>query len=308
MNTKQAQYAIELAKTKNFSQVSEKLNISQPTLSKQIINLENSLGVKLFERSTASVSVTPAGEHFVREAQQLLFQEEQLLRSLEQYSNEEKGRLTIGISPFRNLFLMPQIVNGVKEAFPGIHVILHETNSDQLRKEAAEGKYDFAIVNLPVDESQLDVICLEEELLVLAVPNTMVDRLPVSEDADQIDFADCKDLPFVVMAKSQEMRRYFDSLCANCNVMPEISLEVAGGIITAWSMACAGMGATLLPLSFFGNRQFDSSLTLYKLKGMNYTRQPAVVTRRGQYLSKAARFAIGLLQETEMSKESNGFR
>ena len=77
---------------------------------------------------------------------------------------------------------------------------------------------------------------------------------------------------------------------------------------SAWSMACAGMGATLLPLSFFGNRQFDSSLTLYKLKGMNYTRQPAVVTRRGQYLSKAARFAIGLLQETEMSKESNGFR
>ena len=303
MNTKQVQYAIELAKTKNFSQVSDKLNISQPTLSKQIINLENTLGVKLFERSTASVSVTPAGEHFVREAQKLLFREEQLIRSMEEYSNEEKGRLTIGISPFRNLFLMPQIVSAVKQAFPGIQVILHETNSDQLRKEAAEGKYDFAIVNLPVDESQLDVVCLEEELLVLAVPNTMVDRLHVPVDAGQIDFADCKDIPFVVMAKSQEMRRYFDSLCADCDVLPEISLEVSGGITTAWSMARAGLGATLLPLSFFGNRQFDNNLTLFKLKGMDYRRQPAIVTRRGQYLSKAARFAIGLLQQTVTTKE-----
>lgn len=308
MNTKQVQYAIELAKTKNFSQVSEKLNISQPTLSKQIIGLENTLGVKLFERSTASVSVTPAGEHFVREAQELLYREEQLLRSLEQYSNEEKGRLTIGISPFRNLFLMPQIVNAIKEKFPGIQVVLHETNSDQLRKEAAEGKYDFAIVNLPVDDALLDVVCLEEELLVLAVPNAMVDRLPAPENAEQIEFADCKEIPFVVMAKSQEMRRYFDSLCASCNVMPEISVEVAGGIITAWSMARAGLGATLLPLSFFGNDHFDNDLTLFKLKGMDYTRQPAIVTRRGQYLSKAARFAMQLLQETTVSKESNGFR
>lgn len=297
MNTKQMQYAIELAKTKNFSQVSEKMNISQPTLSKQIIALENALGVKLFERNTASVSLTPAGEYFVQEAQKLLHREDQLLKTIELFKSGERGRMIIGVSPFRNLYLMPKVIEKFKIRYPGIQVVLHETNSDQLRKEAAEGHYDFAVVNLPVDDAVLNVVRLAEEKLVIAVPNAMVNRIPNAEGKTEIDFLDCKELPFVIVAQGQEMRRYFDSLCANSNITPEISIEVAGGVTTAWSMASAGLGATLLPLQFVGNSNFDDNLTLFKLKDMQYTRQTAIVSRRDQYLSEHARYAMELLQE-----------
>jgi len=296
MNAKQLQYAIELSKSRSFSQTSEKLNISQPALSKQILNLEKELNIKLFDRNTVPFTVTPAGEHFLRYAQAMLYQEDQLLRSLEQFRSGEKGRLTIGVSPFRNLILMPEIVKKFKARFPGVQVVLHELASDLLRKEAAEGKYDLAIVNLPVDESVLDVTLLEQEKLVLAVPTALVSRIRAdAADPAGIDFAACRELPFVVVAQQQEMRRYFDTLCAANDVTPEIAVEVSGGLTAAWSMARAGIGATLLPLQFAGDRLFDSDLTLFTLRGTTFTRQTAIVTRRGQYLSPYASYAIDLL-------------
>ena len=83
MNTRQLQYAIELYKALNFSIVADRLKISQPALSKQIAALENDLGIKLFDRTTNPLTVTPAGEHFFAGAVKLLYQEDQLLRSME---------------------------------------------------------------------------------------------------------------------------------------------------------------------------------------------------------------------------------
>ncbi|MBO5837683.1 MAG: LysR family transcriptional regulator [Oscillospiraceae bacterium] len=297
MNSRQLQYVITLNKTRSFSQASEQLNITQPALSKQILNLEKELGIKIFDRNTVPFTVTPAGEYFIREAEKRLYEDDQLLRSLEQYKSGQKGRLVIGVSPFRNLYMIPAIIKQFKQKYPGVHVVVHEPNSTQLRKDAAEGKYDFAIVNLPVDSPVLSVTTLEKEALVLAVPNEMVSRIPSAEKGRQIQFADCKDLPFVVVGKTQEMRRYFDSLCASTNTFPEIAAEVLGGVTTAWSMARAGIGATILPLTLVEHSQLADNLTLFTLSDTSFSRQPAIVTRRGQYLSDYAKYAIALLQQ-----------
>ena len=303
MNAKQLQYAIELYKTRNFLQASEKLNIAQPTLSKQILNLEKELGVKLFDRNTVPFSITPAGEYFIRQAQELLYQEDQIFRELERFKSGEKGRLSIGVSPFRNLYMMPQIIRRFREKYPDVQIVIHETNSDQLRKDAAEGKYDFAIVNLPVDGAPLDIIPLEPESLVLAVPNAMVPMITGEIKGNSIEFSQCGNLPFVVVAQPQEMRRYFDRLCAECNLLPRIAIEVAGGVTTAWSMARSGLGAALLPLQFVSANQFDESLTLFTLRREISIRQPAIVTRQGQYISEYARYAIKLVSEFRTSIE-----
>ncbi len=300
MNVKQLQYAIMLSEVGSFSQVAEKLNISQPALSKQILGLEKELGVTLFCRNTTPITLTAAGTHFVQEAQQLVYKEEQLLRSMEQYRTGEAGSLRVGISPFRCLYLMPSVLKRVRERFPGIRIFLHETGSDQLRKEAAEGKYDLAVVNLPVDESQLNVTPIEMDTLVLAVPHTMLHKLPFGPDAlpETVDFADCRDLPFVVVGESQEMRRLFNKLCRGADITPNIAAEVVG-VASAWAMAAAGVGATLLPRQFAASGAFGEGLVLLPIKSRVYTRQPVVVTKRGQYLSEAAAYLIELLTETE---------
>lgn len=295
MNSRQLQYAIALSRTRNFSQVAEQLNITQPALSKQILNLEAELGVKLFDRNTSPLTLTSAGEHFIREARDLLYKEDQLLRSMERFKSGEAGQLTIGITPFRCSYMIADVVQKVRKEYPGIQVKLHEAGSAVLRKEAAEGKYDFAVVNLPVDESIFEITPLEPDRLVLAVPAGLRHLLPEEIPESGLDFSCCRTLPFVVVGQNQEMRRLFDNLCAAADFIPDIAAEVIS-LTTAWTMARAGVAATLLPSQFLRSGYLDDQLLSYPLKNAVYSRQPVVVTRRGQYVSEAAAFAIESLK------------
>lgn len=298
MNTKQIQYAIALSETLNFSQTADQLGISQPSLSKHILNIENELGVKLFDRNHSPMILTPAGEYFIRNAREMVYKEEQLRKALDQFRTGESGRLVIGITPFRSLYLMPELIKKIHERYPGVQVCLHEINSAQIRKDAVEGKFDLAIVNLPVDTSLLDVTPLEPDTLVLAVPNTMIGTLPISTEGEysSVDFSELQNLPFVVLSPGQEMRQLFDRLCTAADFYPTIAAEVVG-VTTAWAMARAGVGVALLPLQFIHGQNFDDNLSLYIVKDSLYSRQPVVVTRRGQVRTPYADYAIRLLTE-----------
>ena len=294
MNDRQLQYAILLSEIRSFSQVAEKLNISQPALSKQILSLESELDLKLFDRSTTPLTVTPAGQYFIREARDLLYREDQLMRSMERFKSGEAGQLVIGVTPFRSSYLIAYIVKSCRTAYPHIQVKLQEAGTDILRKEAAEGKYDFAVVNLPVDESVLDIIPLEADRLVLVVPPQWKPLLALPEDCREVDFSLCRELPFVVVQKNQEMRTLFEKLCATHNFHPNIAAEVVS-LTTAWAMACAGVAATILPAQFVNCRKGEAELTVLDIQNAQYTRQPAIITRKGQYISAPAQYAIDML-------------
>lgn len=215
---------------------------------------------------------------------------------MEDYRKGTQGKLTIGISPFRALYLLTDMCGALRERFPGVTVVLNEDSSDKLRSKAIEGKYDFAIVNLPVNEALLDVTLIEQDTLVLAVPKQLLNKIGKTEkdSMEKIDFKDCKDLPFVVVSQNREMRLLFDKICAVSDMQPKISMEVVG-LATAWSMARSGMGATLLPLQFVKNMNFENDVVLFVPEYNENIRQPAVVTRRGQYISEYAKFAIDKL-------------
>lgn len=295
MNSRQMQYAVLLAETGSFSQLAEKLKLSQPALSKHILALEKELDVQLFNRSTSPVTLTAAGEHFVREARELLHRENQLLRSMAQFRSGEKGQLVIGTTPFRSAYLLPPVVQKVQEKFPGIHVRLVEEGSELLRKDAADGKFDFTVVNLPVDEAVLDTVPMEPDRLVLVVPNGLLSRFPALDGKTQVNFRDCAQLPFVVVSAQQEMRILFEKLCAQSDILPNIAAEVVS-LTTAWEMVCRGVAATLLPLQFVQQVIADRPVTVIRLCQEASLRQPAVAVRSGQYLSPAAQYAISLLQ------------
>ena len=298
MNPRHLKYAITLSQTRNFSQAAEQLGISQPSLSKHIIHLENELGVRLFDRNVSPLALTPAGEYFIRKAQELTYTEDQIHKTLEQFKSGENGRLVIGVTPFRAMHLMPQIVKKIKAQYPGVQVVLHEANSAQLRKDALDGICDFVILNLPVEDAVLQPMPIEPDTLVLAVPNDLVSKLadPSLSPSSTVTLEDAKALPFVVLGEGQELRQLFDRLCTAADFYPHIAAEVVG-ITTAWAMARAGVGAVLLPLQFASMQTSDDGLTFYPLSRDVYSRQPAVVTHRGQYISEYAAYAIELLKE-----------
>ncbi len=294
MNSKQVKYAILLSESGNFSAVAEKLNISQPALSKQILALEKDLGVQLFNRNSSSSILTPAGELFIREARELIFREERLLRSIEQFKGNDMGNIVIGITPFRSSYMMPRLIKDFKERYPHIQVKLREAGSEILRKEAADGRFDFAVVNLPADGALFDITPLESDRLVLVVPKNFSHLINIKKK--NVDFADCRDLPFVVATPSQEMRKLFENLCTASDCRPVISAEVTN-LVSAWQLALAGVGATMLPLQFVNTFFSDGKVSILELNDTADLRRPAILTLKGQTITEPIKYAIGLLTE-----------
>lgn len=298
MNSRQLQYAILLSQKRNFSHVAKELNITQPALSKQILSLETELGIKLFERNSNPIKLTSAGEFFVREAKELLYKEEQLLHSIEQFKSGDKGQLVIGITPFRSAYLISGIIKKIREKFPDVHIKLVEEGSEDLRNDVVDGKFDFAIVNLPVDESLLEIKPIESDKLALVISNELVEKHPFLKNKTNINFKDCGDIPFVVASAGQDMRMLFDKLCSLSKINPNIVTEVVN-LTTSWEISCSGIAAALLPLQFIDSTHARNNLTILNLNDDIHLRQPVIVRRQGQFLSKFAEYAIDLLLSKE---------
>jgi DNA-binding transcriptional LysR family regulator len=125
------------------------------------------------------------------------------------------------------------------------------------------------------------------------VPKELENRVENISRLKEIDFRACKDLPFVVVGETQEMRRLFDKLCNLSGFVPNIAVEVVG-LNTAWSIAQSGVAATILPWQFV-SEEMNDNIIVVGIKDVNYDRQPAIVVRRGQYISQAAQYAMDLL-------------
>lgn len=292
MNTKQLEYALTLAQTRNFSQAAQQLNMSQPTLSKQIRALEEELGVQLFDRGSVPLTLTGAGQTFIQEVRELLHKENRLRLVMNSFKDGSRGQLVIGISPFRCSYRIPEVVRKLRDEFPGLQVILREIGSAELHRGAADGDFDLAVMNLPVDEALLSTKLLSPESLMLAVPERFASEL--GSAADTVSLEQCKNIPFVVLSGRQELRILFDSLCAAAGVQPQIAAEVVG-ILTSWSLARAGVGAVLLPDSFIKDQIIDENMRYYKLTQDTLYRRPVVAYRKDRTLSPYARRAIELL-------------
>ncbi len=293
MNSRQLDYVVKLSEVGSFSKLAETLNVSQPALSKQILSLEKELGIKLFKRMSNSVVPTPAGEHFIKEARRILYREDQLIKSMMQYKSGDKGELVIGATPFRSSYLLPSLIKALTEKFSGLQIKLIEEGSEFLRHDAAEGKFDIAIINLPVDDAVFEVDPLEPDRLVLLVPEKLCEEYKL--EGDSLSFTDCEGLPFVVVSEAQEMRVLFDKLCLSLNVHPKISAEVTG-LVTALELASSGVAAALLPKQFIESRKNTSGLKIFELTDNTSLRQPAVVRKKGQFKSKYAEYAIKYLK------------
>ncbi len=293
MNFRQMKYLVTLAETLNFSLAAEALGVSQPALSKQIISIEKEFGITLFNRSSVPLTLTPAGEEIVKQCKEMLYSQSQLQSIADEFKNGNKGRLIIGISPFRATYFLNDVILKLRQKFPGLEIVLKETGSAELHKMAVEGKVDLAIINQPFDDALLDVIPLSEEKLVLAIPKNVSSKL-LKRGIETPTLKNIEEFPFIALSKNQELRQMLNKLCATENIKLNVSVEV-NGIATAWNLAQAGIGATVVPMSYAENLK-TKNLTLVPLETQSSVRKPAIVTKKGAYITTFAIEAIKLIQ------------
>lgn len=150
MTLTQLNYAIALKKFKNFKRAAEHLSISQPALSIQIQKLEESIGIKLFNRSGAPLEVTRDGELFLIRAQEIVTSTRQLQNFVAELKDDYNGSLNIGIIPTLAPFLIPLFTSSMLEDFPNLELVFKEQLTETVIGNVRNGELDVGIISTPV--------------------------------------------------------------------------------------------------------------------------------------------------------------
>ncbi len=239
LTLKQLRYMDALARHGHFGRAAEACAISQPALSVQIKELEESLGLALFERGPREVRLTGFGEEFLTRARDILQGTDELLDLARASKDRLAGRLRIGIIPTIAPYLLPQLIGRLNQSHAGLDLHVRETLTPRLLRDLSEGRIDTAIVALPVSEPAFTEVPLAEESFVLVRP---------AQDAAK-PVPSGEDLRRMRLLLLEEGHCFRDQALAFCNTpqsLPKDGLE-GSSLSTLVQMVGAGIGVTLIP-------------------------------------------------------------
>lgn len=239
LTLKQLRYFESLAQHGHFGHAADACAISQPALSMQIRELEESLGTELFERGARQIRLTSFGEEFAGRVRDILRSVDELSDLARASQNHLVGRLRIGVIPTIAPYLLPTIIGNLARAHDGLDIHLRETQTQKLIQELEDGRIDTAIVALPVSEPSLTEVALFKESFVLVRPGE--DEGKPIPDRDML-----REMRLLLLEEGHCFR---DQALSFCNIHTGLSRELLDGssLSTLVQMVSAGIGVTLIP-------------------------------------------------------------
>ncbi|HCP81980.1 MAG TPA: LysR family transcriptional regulator [Octadecabacter sp.] len=239
LTLKQLRYFEALIQHKHFGHAADASGISQPALSMQIKELEESLGVPLFERAARQVRLTRFGEDLAPRVRDILRNVGEVEDMARLAQHTMSGRLRIGVIPTIAPYLLPSFIGHLKDEHPTLDVHIRETLTPRLIAELSEGKIDTAIVALPVSEPAFEEVTIFEEDFVLVRPETDATR-PVPSAAD---------LQLMKLLLLEEGHCFRDQALSFCNIRSALPRDGLDGssLTTLVQLVAAGLGVTLIP-------------------------------------------------------------
>jgi len=239
LTLKHLRYFAALAQHRHFGRAAEACGISQPALSMQIKELEETLATPLLERRPRSLRLTAFGEDVAARARAILSQTEELQDLARAARNSLAGRLRIGIIPTIAPYLLPKLIGKLATAYPALDLSLRETLTPRLIAELADGQLDCAILALPVSEPSLTELALYTETFMLVRPLAQ-GSAPVPSPAN------LREMRLLLLEEGHCFR---DQALSFCNLTPARPREMMDGssLSTLVQMVGAGIGVTLIP-------------------------------------------------------------
>ncbi|CAM4142798.1 LysR family transcriptional regulator [Serratia nematodiphila] len=168
MELRHLRYFIAVAEEQNFSRAAERLHISQPPLSRQIQQLEASLGVRLFKRGSRPLVLTAAGRFLYGHALQFLAQSLEL-KTMTQRVGQVERPLSLGFVASTLYDILPQLIRRFRTAHPEVGLSLHEMTTLEQTRALKEGKIDVGFGRIRHEDMHIRRIILREEPLMAAL-------------------------------------------------------------------------------------------------------------------------------------------
>jgi len=290
MELHQLRYFLAVARTRNFSRAAEQCHVAQPSLSQQIMKLEDELGERLFERNKREVALTPAGELFRGHAERVLEELELARDKVHEVRGLVRGRVALGALPTVAPYYLPVRLRAFARMFPGIEVVVHEDTTAQLAAAVLAREIDVALVSLPVERAGLEAEeFFDEDLLVVLPAGHALARKP------RLNLDDLEEEAFILMKEGHCLAGQALQFCRLKGFAPRVSFRSAQ-IETVQAFVAAGWGVSIVPA--MARKPGAAGVRYRKLMGM--TRSIGVITRSGRTPNGAVRALLNHLRPSRV--------
>lgn len=274
MTLTELRYIVALAREKHFGRAAEKCFVSQPTLSVAVKKLEEELGVILFERGQSEVSVTPAGEPIVQQAERVLAEAARVKELAETAGDPLAGPLRLGAIYTIGPYLLPKLVPLIKQRAPKMPLMIQENFTHKLLDALKSGELDVAVLALPIQEPGLVAQAVYDEAFRVLVPVSHPWATHVTADVEAL-----LDEPLLMLGRGNCFREQVLDLCTRAGAGGPQVLE-GSSLETIRLMVASGVGITVMPATAVDNLPKDDPLLrALPFTGVTPTRRVGLVWR-----------------------------
>ena len=276
------QYLVAIAEYGSYTRAAEALHVSQPTLSQQIKQLEESLQSPLLDRSGRSVQLTNAGEIYLRHARRAWGELDGGARAIHDVQNLSRGSLRLGWTPITD-YLTCSLLENFNGLYPGININTLEMPQDDIEVSVAESRIDIGIVfskpfAATARPNELETAVLFEEKLCVAVGKTH----PRAKQRERMSVQNLGQESLALLNNDFALRRHVDNYCSEHEIEPRFAIE-SNSLSAIISLIKHRPLATILPLSIVRQQ----SLHAINLSPEMQRKEITLIYRKGGYKSPA---------------------
>ena len=287
---RQLQYVVAVADQLSFRRAAEQCHVSQPSLSAQLGQLEELLGVRLFERDRRRVLVTAVGRDVIERARRLLIEADDLAAAGDSARDPLAGTLRIGVIPTLAPYVLPAIAPAIRARFPRLTVAWREDKTAVLVAALDAGELDAALVALEADVGDVDRETIATDPFVLAVGPTH----PLARATGPVALSELRGADVMLLDDGHCFRQQALEVCATARAR-EGEFR-ATSLTTLVQMVAGGAGVTLLPALSVATEAKRAGLRVRPLASPKAHRTIALIWRRRAPQAGALHALAGVLR------------
>ncbi|RBP47196.1 LysR family transcriptional regulator [Arenicella xantha] len=280
-----------IARIGSFAEAAIHLHLSQPTLSIAIKNLEQTLGGKLFARTTRSVTLTPEGKAFYPVAKRLLEDWERSLQDVRNHFELLRGKLELAAMPTYTINRLPAILRDFHTQHPAINITVHDVIAEKVVDMVREGRCELGITFEPPYAQDLDFEPLYTDRFVALLPAKH--QLLAKK---RLRWVDILTYPHISLSRPASTRTLIDQALMEQELLVTPVLETQQ-LVSIGRMVNAGLGVSVVP-STSRTQMEEMGLHCRAISSPVITHKLGILTRRQHELSAAAQAMKSLIQQT----------
>lgn len=271
---KQFQYLVAVAETGKFNDAAQKMNVSQPSLSTQIADMEMELDVKLVERGRHGAILTPIGEDVVRRARSILRSVEELKTTTKTGSDILSSRIRLGVIPSVGPYLLPSATKALHQQYPDLRMSVVESRSATIDNLLRDGRLDTIISTIEYHPECASIPLFKESLWICVPPDSSL-----ANKKGEVKPSELKGMSLLSLGEGHHLNLAIHQIAKESGAY--VSSEYEGTSLDAIrQMAAMGTGIAILPsLYALVEASRDTALVVRRINHKQAERQISLIWR-----------------------------